>query len=82
MPVSRQLALGSNRPFEAGGSTCPASYQTHWHFDHTDGNEWLHSVGAAIIAHENAPATCLRPSALMTGISISHLHPLARSLRP
>jgi len=26
---------------------------THWHFDHTDGNEWLHSVGAAIIAHEN-----------------------------
>src|SRR6516225_1114445 len=21
---------------------------THWHFDHTDGNEWLHSVGAAI----------------------------------
>jgi len=26
---------------------------THWHFDHTDGNEWLHSVGAAITAHEN-----------------------------
>jgi glyoxylase-like metal-dependent hydrolase (beta-lactamase superfamily II) len=26
---------------------------THWHFDHTDGNEWLHSTGAAIIAHEN-----------------------------
>jgi glyoxylase-like metal-dependent hydrolase (beta-lactamase superfamily II) len=26
---------------------------THWHFDHTDGNEWLHSVGAEIIAHEN-----------------------------
>ena len=26
---------------------------THWHFDHTDGNEWLHSVGAKIIAHEN-----------------------------
>ena len=26
---------------------------THWHFDHTDGNEWLHSVGAAISAHEN-----------------------------
>jgi glyoxylase-like metal-dependent hydrolase (beta-lactamase superfamily II) len=19
---------------------------THWHFDHTDGNEWLHSAGA------------------------------------
>ena len=26
---------------------------THWHFDHTDGNEWLHSAGATIIAHEN-----------------------------
>jgi len=26
---------------------------THWHFDHSDGNEWLHSVGAKIIAHEN-----------------------------
>ena len=23
---------------------------THWHFDHTSGNEWLHSVGAKIIA--------------------------------
>ena len=26
---------------------------THWHFDHTDGNEWLHSEGAAILAHTN-----------------------------
>ena len=26
---------------------------THWHFDHTDGNEWLHSGGAAILAHTN-----------------------------
>ena len=26
---------------------------THWHFDHADGNEWLHKEGAAIIAHEN-----------------------------
>jgi glyoxylase-like metal-dependent hydrolase (beta-lactamase superfamily II) len=26
---------------------------THWHFDHTDGNEWLHSIGAQITAHEN-----------------------------
>jgi glyoxylase-like metal-dependent hydrolase (beta-lactamase superfamily II) len=26
---------------------------THWHFDHTDGNEWLHSVGAEITSHEN-----------------------------
>ena len=26
---------------------------THWHWDHTDGNEWLHAEGATIIAHEN-----------------------------
>ncbi|MGB8169707.1 MAG: MBL fold metallo-hydrolase [Chthoniobacteraceae bacterium] len=26
---------------------------SHWHFDHTDGNEWLHSEGAEITAHEN-----------------------------
>ena len=27
---------------------------THWHFDHTDGNEWLNAAGARIIAQENA----------------------------
>lgn len=26
---------------------------THWHFDHTDGNEWLHAAGALILAHAN-----------------------------
>ena len=26
---------------------------THWHFDHTGGNEWLHAGGATIVAHEN-----------------------------
>jgi glyoxylase-like metal-dependent hydrolase (beta-lactamase superfamily II) len=26
---------------------------THWHFDHTDGNTWLNAAGAKIIAHEN-----------------------------
>jgi glyoxylase-like metal-dependent hydrolase (beta-lactamase superfamily II) len=26
---------------------------THWHFDHTNGNNWLHDAGAAITAHEN-----------------------------
>jgi glyoxylase-like metal-dependent hydrolase (beta-lactamase superfamily II) len=25
---------------------------THWHFDHTDGNNWLHDAGATIIAQE------------------------------
>lgn len=26
---------------------------THWHFDHADGNEWVHAEGAAITAHDN-----------------------------
>jgi glyoxylase-like metal-dependent hydrolase (beta-lactamase superfamily II) len=26
---------------------------THWHFDHADGNEWLHAAGAKIIAQAN-----------------------------
>ena len=26
---------------------------THWHFDHTDANAWLHARGASILAHEN-----------------------------
>ncbi len=26
---------------------------THWHFDHCDGNEWVHAAGATILAHEN-----------------------------
>ncbi len=33
----------------------PVTYliNTHWHFDHTDGNAWLNSAGAKIIAQEN-----------------------------
>lgn len=39
----------------AGLSNDPVKHliNTHWHFDHTDGNEWLHSIGAEITAHEN-----------------------------
>jgi glyoxylase-like metal-dependent hydrolase (beta-lactamase superfamily II) len=33
----------------------PVKYvvNTHWHWDHTDGNEWLHAAGATIVAHRN-----------------------------
>jgi len=39
----------------AGISNAPIRYliDTHWHWDHTDGNAWLHQAGATIIAHEN-----------------------------
>lgn len=26
---------------------------THWHWDHTDGNEWMHAAGATIVAQRN-----------------------------
>lgn len=39
----------------AGLSSDPVKHliNSHWHFDHTDGNEWLHSVGVEITAHVN-----------------------------
>src|SRR5215468_152491 len=39
----------------AGISPDPIKHliNTHWHFDHTDGNEWLHFADATILAHEN-----------------------------
>jgi glyoxylase-like metal-dependent hydrolase (beta-lactamase superfamily II) len=36
-----------------GGDPITHLINTHWHFDHTDGNAWLNSAGAKIIAQEN-----------------------------
>jgi glyoxylase-like metal-dependent hydrolase (beta-lactamase superfamily II) len=38
-----------------GISKAPIKYlvNTHYHWDHTDGNEWVHDLGATIVAHEN-----------------------------
>jgi len=33
---------------------------THWHFDHTGGNAWLHEAGANILAHENTKKHLLK----------------------
>jgi glyoxylase-like metal-dependent hydrolase (beta-lactamase superfamily II) len=39
----------------SGISQDPIKYlvNTHWHFDHVEGNQWLHKAGATIIAHKN-----------------------------
>lgn len=36
-------------------SSAPPRYliNTHYHWDHTDGNQWVHQLGATIIAQEN-----------------------------
>jgi glyoxylase-like metal-dependent hydrolase (beta-lactamase superfamily II) len=44
-------------PALKGISPNPVKYviNTHWHWDHADGNEWVHAAsGATIIAHEKA----------------------------
>lgn len=39
----------------AGIGSAPIKYliNTHYHWDHTDGNVWVHDAGATIVAHEN-----------------------------
>jgi cyclase len=36
-----------------GGAPLKVLINTHWHFDHTDGNEALHGPDVLILAHEN-----------------------------
>jgi glyoxylase-like metal-dependent hydrolase (beta-lactamase superfamily II) len=38
---------------ELGAEPVTHLVNTHWHFDHADGNGWLHTAGAKIIAQEN-----------------------------
>ena len=51
--------IGVSRPQVAkalaslGGDPITHLINTHWHFDHTDGNAWLNAAGARIIAQEN-----------------------------
>jgi glyoxylase-like metal-dependent hydrolase (beta-lactamase superfamily II) len=38
---------------ELGAEPITHLINTHWHFDHTDGNPWLNAAGAKIIAQDN-----------------------------
>ncbi len=38
---------------ELGADPITHLINTHWHFDHADGNEWVRAAGAKIIAQEN-----------------------------
>jgi glyoxylase-like metal-dependent hydrolase (beta-lactamase superfamily II) len=44
--VSAALKSISNQPLKY-------LINTHWHFDHADGNAWLHEAGATIMSQEN-----------------------------
>jgi len=43
--ITKALAAISPDPIEG-------LINTHWHYDHTDGNEWMHAAGATIVAHD------------------------------
>ena len=55
--VDAGITASRPRIIEALAAISPAPIKqlinTHWHFDHTDGNAWLNSAGANILAHEN-----------------------------
>lgn len=38
---------------DLGGTPIRYVVNTHWHWDHTDGNAWMHADGATIVAHRN-----------------------------
>ncbi|CAG9251414.1 MBL fold metallo-hydrolase [Paraburkholderia caribensis] len=39
--------------YKIGPSPLKYVVNTHWHWDHTDGNAWMHAAGATIVAHKN-----------------------------
>lgn len=51
LAVSEWKIADALRDLEGG----PVRYlvNTHWHFDHTDGNGWVRAGGATLIAHRN-----------------------------
>ncbi len=55
--VDAGIAVSRARVAEAldGLGAGPIRYliDTHYHWDHTDGNEWVHALGATIVAQEN-----------------------------
>jgi glyoxylase-like metal-dependent hydrolase (beta-lactamase superfamily II) len=55
--IDAGITASRPRILEAANSLSPDPIKhlinTHWHFDHADGNEWLNVEGAAILAHEN-----------------------------
>jgi glyoxylase-like metal-dependent hydrolase (beta-lactamase superfamily II) len=53
---------------------------THWHFDHTDGNQWVYESGAVIIGHRNSRIRMQQKQAIPAFEVL--LHPSSRSELP
>jgi cyclase len=41
-----------------------ALINTHWHFDHTDGNEGMHAAGFTVVAHRNTRERLAKPESI------------------
>ncbi len=56
---------------KAGEGPAYTLINTHWHFDHTDGNEAIHAAGYRILAHENTRARLSSPQTIKAfGLSL------------
>jgi glyoxylase-like metal-dependent hydrolase (beta-lactamase superfamily II) len=49
---------------ELGGGDVEYVVNTHWHFDHADGNELLGTDGATIVAHDNSRRMLLQDNVI------------------
>jgi hypothetical protein len=52
---------------------------THWHFDHTGGNDWVHKAGASILAQEDTKKHLLQDTRV-EGWHFTHFRPRRREL--
>ncbi|HEY1807157.1 MAG TPA: MBL fold metallo-hydrolase, partial [Acidobacteriaceae bacterium] len=66
--IDSQISTGTPKLLEALGKLDPHKLKllinTHWHFDHTDGNAALHLAGAFIIAQDNTRLRLLKPQTM------------------
>jgi len=68
--IDSQISTGTPKLLEALGKLdahkLKVLINTHWHFDHTDGNAALHLAGAFIIAQDNTRLRLLKPQTIQT----------------
>jgi cyclase len=65
-----------------GGGGIDFVVNTHWHYDHADGNRVLGPEGVAIVAHENSRLALLRDNVINTGTRTIEQPAFAPQARP
>jgi len=62
--VPGMAPLYKNAIARLGGGAIDFVINTHWHFDHADGNQLLGPEGAGIVAHENSRTMLMRDNVI------------------